>query len=62
MNVVLRIVAVLLCVVGAVWMGQGVGLLPGSFMSGQREWAVYGALAFAAGLLLAWRAWRGAKR
>ena len=54
MRIVLRIGAALLCVVGAVWIAQGIGVLPGSFMTGRREWAVYGALAFAAGLLLAW--------
>ena len=62
MKSVLRIAGVLVGAIGAVWIGQGVGLLPGSFMSGRREWAVYGALALAAGLLLSWWSWRGTKR
>jgi hypothetical protein len=35
---------------GMVWFLQGVGILPGSFMTGQAQWAVYGALAVLAGL------------
>lgn len=62
MKSVLRIAGVLVGAIGAVWIGQGVGLLPGSFMSGRREWAVYGALALSAGLLLSWWSWRGTKR
>ncbi len=59
MRPALRVAAVLLCVIGVIWIGQGFGYLPGSFMTGQREWAVYGALTFAVGLLLAWFARRG---
>jgi hypothetical protein len=33
---------VLLIVLGAVWLLQGVGVLPGSFMTGQILWAVIG--------------------
>lgn len=43
---------ILLLVIGTVWILQGVGLLPGSFMTGQIEWAVYGAMTAAAGLVL----------
>jgi hypothetical protein len=25
-----------------VWIGQGINILPGSFMSGQRQWAIIG--------------------
>ncbi len=48
------IVAVLLGVAGAVWVGQGMGVLPGSYMSGDRFWAVAGIVAIAAGIFLAW--------
>lgn len=54
MRLALRIVALVLCAIGVVWIGQGVGLIPGSFMTGARQWAVYGALVLAAGLVLAW--------
>ena len=50
MKVLLRVVSVLLFVAGAVWFLQGINLLPGSFMTGQMEWAVYGIRAMAAGI------------
>jgi hypothetical protein len=40
----------LLILVGAVWLLQGVGLLPGSFMTGSTFWAVIGSACLAAGL------------
>jgi hypothetical protein len=43
---------VLLLLVGATWFLQGIGLLPGSFMTGQVEWAVYGGAAAAAGVVV----------
>ena len=40
-----------LCVlVGGVWFLQGVNILPGSFMTGQTQWAVYGALLVLVGI------------
>ena len=45
-------------VTGAVWLGQGLGLINGSFMSGSTFWAVVGAACVVAGLgLLSWP-WR----
>ena len=38
--------------VGVVWLLQGVGLLPGSFMTGQPFWAVMGTIFLAVGGLL----------
>ena len=35
--------AALFALVGLVWVGQGVGLIPGSFMTGAGFWAVMGA-------------------
>ena len=35
---------------GCVWILQGINVLPGSFMTGQTKWAVYGALLLAAGI------------
>jgi len=29
-------------VMGAIWFLQGINILPGSFMTGQIRWAVYG--------------------
>ena len=40
----------ILCVlVGLVWIGQGTNLIPGSFMTGQMQWAVFGAVALVVG-------------
>jgi hypothetical protein len=46
------IVGVILVVFGAIWFLQGIGVLPGSFMTGQIRWAVYGGIAVAAGVSL----------
>lgn len=40
---------------GLIWLLQGIGILPGSFMTGQVRWALYGAAAIVIGLLvIAW--------
>ena len=45
----------LLILAGGVWLLQGINILPGSFMSGQIRWAVYGGIAILAGFsLLVW--------
>jgi hypothetical protein len=56
MKVVVNVLGALLILMGGTWFLQGVNVLPGSFMSGQPQWAVYGGLAVIAGLLLIfWR-------
>jgi hypothetical protein len=50
MRVTLKIVGLVLVVLGGIWVLQGIGVLPGSFMSGQIRWAVYGGIAVAAGI------------
>jgi hypothetical protein len=52
MKVTLNIVGGLLMVFGAIWFLQGINVLPGSFMTGQIRWAVYGGMAVAAGIAL----------
>ena len=47
-----RTIAVVLLVVGAVWVLQGVGVLGGSFMTGEALWAVIGAVCLGVGALL----------
>ena len=50
--------AILCDLTGIVWILQGIGVLPGSFMTGQIVWAAIGAvLLFVSGLLL-WTAYR----
>lgn len=52
MRYVLLVVGGLIALVGGVWFLQGVGVLPGSFMTGQAFWAVVGAIFLAVGGLL----------
>jgi hypothetical protein len=52
MRIVLNIVASLMVLAGVIWFLQGINVLPGSFMTGQIRWAVYGGIAFAAGIAL----------
>jgi len=46
----LNILGVLLALFGFVWFLQGINVLPGSFMTGQTKWAVYGGIAMLAGV------------
>jgi hypothetical protein len=48
----------LLVLIGAVWFLQGINILPGSFMTGQTRWAVYGGIAVVAGVGVLWTARR----
>ena len=52
MRYVLLILGGLMILMGGVWLLQGIGILPGSFMTGQLFWAVMGALLLAVGGLL----------
>lgn len=55
MKIVLNIIAILLILSGGVWFLQGVNVLPGSFMTGQIQWAIYGGIAILAGIgLIVW--------
>jgi hypothetical protein len=51
MKKLLKLAGVVLVVFGCIWFLQGINVLPGSFMTGQIRWAVYGALAAAAGVV-----------
>jgi len=50
MKIVLNILAGLLILAGIVWFLQGINILPGSFMTGQTQWAIYGAMAILVGI------------
>lgn len=45
-------VAIVMILLGAVWFLQGIGILPGSFMTGQASWAIIGAILIIGGLAL----------
>ena len=49
MRIVLYVIGILLIAIGCIWFLQGIDVLPGSFMTGQIKWAVYGAIAVAVG-------------
>lgn len=55
---IIKVIAVLLILSGLVWVFQGIGILPGSFMSGDPQWAVNGAITAVVGLALLWLASR----
>jgi hypothetical protein len=53
------IIAAVLVVIGAAWIGQGLGLFPGTgFMDGDVTWAVIGAILAIAGIVVAWTTFR----
>jgi heme/copper-type cytochrome/quinol oxidase subunit 2 len=57
------IIAGILIVVGAVWIGQGMGLFNGSgFMDNNRIWAVIGAVLIVAGVVVGWTAVRARRQ
>lgn len=52
MKIILTIVSVLIVLIGGIWILQGINVLPGSFMTGQIRWAIYGGIAVIVGILL----------
>jgi hypothetical protein len=59
MKLILTLLASLLILTGGVWFLQGINVLPGSFMTGQIEWAIYGTIAILVGIGLLVLARRG---
>jgi hypothetical protein len=54
MRLAMRVVAVLALLAGAVFFLQGIGIIPGSFMTGRSEWAVIGAALVVGAAALLW--------
>ena len=50
MKASMNIAGAVLIAIGAIWFLQGINVLPGSFMTGQIQWAVCGGLAILAGI------------
>lgn len=50
MKWVLYIVGILLILLGGGWFLQGINVLPGSFMTGQTQWAIIGAVVVLVGI------------
>jgi hypothetical protein len=57
-RIILTVVGAILVLFGAIWFLQGINVLPGSFMTGQIRWAVYGGIAMVAGIGLLYAARR----
>ena len=47
-----RAIAIVLILVGGIWFFQGVGVIEGSFMTGEAVWAVIGASCVGVGVVL----------
>lgn len=52
MRIALNVLGILCLLSGSVWILQGINVLPGSFMTGQTKWAIYGALLAVVGIAL----------
>jgi uncharacterized membrane protein YdbT with pleckstrin-like domain len=52
MRIVLNMLGALLVLIGGVWFLQGINILPGSFMTGQIRWAIYGGIAIVVGVVV----------
>jgi hypothetical protein len=52
MSIAAKVLGLLLILVGIVWFLQGINVLPGSFMTGQMQWAIYGVIAVVIGVAL----------
>ena len=52
MRILLNVLGVLCLLAGCVWVLQGINILPGSFMTGQTKWAIYGAVLVVIGIAL----------
>jgi hypothetical protein len=51
-KIILNILGILLILGGGVWILQGINVLPGSFMSAQTKWAIYGGIVAVVGIIL----------
>ena len=51
-RIILIVVGALALIVGAVWVGQGSNLIPGSVMSGDRMWLTIGLVVGIVGIVL----------
>ncbi|WP_198413600.1 MULTISPECIES: hypothetical protein [unclassified Cryobacterium] len=53
-RIVLIAVGVIALILGGVWTGQGMNLIPGSFMTGSRMWLSIGLILAIVGIILIW--------
>ncbi len=58
LKLMLAVIAVMMVIVGGIWILQGLNILPGSFMTGRMEWAWRGGALAIVGIGLFWLARR----
>ncbi|MEO5534851.1 MAG: hypothetical protein ABIR17_06915 [Pseudolysinimonas sp.] len=61
-RIALIVVGVIALLVGAVWIGQGLNLIPGSFMTGSQMWLQIGVVVAVVGAVLVVFGVRGRKK
>ncbi|MBI2332426.1 MAG: hypothetical protein HYU84_09770 [Chloroflexi bacterium] len=54
LKTLLKILAILLVIAGSIWILQGVNILPGSYMTGDPQWVINGAITVVIGAGLFW--------
>jgi len=54
LKLMLAVIAVMMVIVGGIWILQGINVLPGSFMTGRMEWAWRGGALAVVGRGLVW--------
>ncbi len=52
MKLTLTILGALIFLAGLIWFLQGINILPGSFMTGDPQWAINGAIMMAVALVI----------
>ena len=52
MRILLSIIGVLMICIGGLFFLQGINVIPGSFMTGQVQWALYGGIILVGGVIL----------
>lgn len=53
-KILLKIIAILLVLTGGIFLLQGINLLPGTFMRGNPQWVINGAVTMLVGAGLFW--------
>jgi hypothetical protein len=51
-KLVLNILAAIFLLTGMVWFLQGINILPGSYMTGDIRWSIYGAITALTGIII----------
>ncbi len=54
LKLMLAVIAVLMIIIGGIWILQGLNILPGSVMTGHKEWAYRGAVLAVVGIGAFW--------